>query len=67
MMSKPVRWAGGVLAGVILSVSIVVAAPLMVLVCVAASAWVLYMSVFDQAGLKRFADQAEARKLRQGN
>ncbi len=67
MMSKFVRWAGGVVAGVILSIAIVMLSPFMVLVCVGVSVWLLYMSVFDQAGLKRWADQAQARKLRQGD
>lgn len=67
LMSKPVRWVGGVLAGAILSISIVILAPLMVLACVGGSAWMMYMSVFDQAGLKRLAERAKARKLRQGD
>lgn len=67
MMSKPVRWAGGVVAGVITScLLVVVGMPAMVLVSVVGAVWMLYMSVFDQAGIKRWADQAEARRLREG-
>lgn len=66
LMAKPVRWAGGVLAGMITSsLMIVVAIPVMVLVCVGGSVWFLYMSVFDQAGVKRLADRAEVRRQRQ--
>lgn len=67
LVSRPVRWAGGVLAGAIVSVAFVLAAPVMVLLCGVGSAWVMYMSVFDQAGIKRLAERSEARKLRQGD
>lgn len=68
LMSSPVRWAGGVLTGAVVSSLVVfLMAPIMVFMCGSGAAWFLYMSVFDQAGIKRLADRAEARKSRQGN
>lgn len=66
LLSNPTLWLFRVLIGVVVSVLMILALPLLVVGVVGCSVCVIYMSVFDQAGIDRLAERAKSRKLRQG-
>lgn len=57
------RWIGGVAVGLIgSSMLLIVGLPLMIIGAACAAVWFLYMSVFDQSGLKRMSDRSKERQ-----